>query len=138
MSGKNLKYILITLSIVLVGWFIYDTFTLPGPQDLNGNFKEVTFYRNENNTGPIIRIYAVTTSDTLWQQMESYGNFMPHTKYGNTKVFFFSDNNPTPAKISPEGMIVPAQYQQDVLAVYEKDAMGQVSLIKYPFSSVPR
>lgn len=133
----KLKHILIILSIALVSWFIYDSFTLPGPQDLKGDFKEVAFYRNENNTGPIIRIYAVTTPDTLWQEMQAYGNYMPHTKYGNTKVYFFPNNKPTPEQVSPNDRNIPAQYRQNVLAVYEKDAMGQVSLIKNPFNSAP-
>jgi len=129
----KLKHVLIILSIALVAWFIYDSFSLPGPDDLQGDFEEVAFYRNENNTGPIIRIYAVTTSDTLWQEMKAYGDFMPHTKYGNTKVYFFPSDKPAPDKISPDDPNIPVAYQKDVLAVYEKDAMGQVSLIGFPF-----
>lgn len=133
----KLKHILIVLSLALIAWFVYDSFSQPGPKDLKGDFKEVAFYRNENNTGPIVRIYAVTASDTLWKEMQAYGNYMPHTKYGNTKVFFFHNNKPAPEQVKPGNMSVPAQYQQDVLAVYEKDAMGQVSFRKYPFSSTP-
>jgi hypothetical protein len=132
----KLKHILLILSLVLIAWFIYDSFSQPGPQDLKGEFKETAFYRNENNTGPIIRIYAVTTSDTLWQEMEAYGNFMPHTKYGNTKVYFFHNSQPAPSQVTPGDVNIPAPSQQHVLAIYEKDAMGQVSLRKYPFSSV--
>ena len=132
----KLKHILIILTLVLVAWFMYDSLSQPGPPDLKGDFKEVAFYRNENNTGPIIRIYAVTTSDTLWQEMKAYGNYMPHTKYGNTKVYFFSNKKPAPKQLTPANPNFPAHYQQQVLAVYEKDAMGQVSVRKYPFNSL--
>jgi hypothetical protein len=133
----TLKNILILITIALIAWFIYDSFSQPGPQDLKGDFKEVAFYRNENNTGPIIRIYAVTTSDTLWQEMQAYGNYMPHTKYGNTTVYFFPKDKPVPTQVSPNSNNIPAQYRQHVLAVYEKDAMGQVSFKKHPFSLIP-
>lgn len=131
----KLKHILLIISLALVAWFVYYSFSQPGPQDLKGDFREVAFYRNENNTGPIIRIYAVTTSDTLWQEMQAYGNYMPHTKYGNTKVYFFHSSQPVPAEVTPGDVNIPTQYQQNVLAVYEKDTMGQVSLIRHPFSS---
>lgn len=133
MSGKKLKYLLLTIFAALVIWFVYDSFSQPGPGDLEGNFKEVAFYRNENNTGPIIRIYAVTVSDTLWQEMQQYGDFMPHTKYGNTKVYFFPEGQPVPAQLLPEGENIAQQFQQHCLARYEKDAMSQVSFIKQPF-----
>ncbi|MHC2992027.1 hypothetical protein OB13_10670, partial [Pontibacter sp. HJ8] len=84
MSSKSTKYTLLAISAALVIWFIYDSFSLPSVDDLKGDFKEVAFYRNENNTGPIVRIYAVTVADTLWKEMQAYGDYMPHTKYGNT------------------------------------------------------
>ncbi|MCC9137895.1 hypothetical protein [Pontibacter silvestris] len=133
MSGKTLKYTLTAIAAVLIVWFIYDSFSQPGPQDLKGNFKEVAFYRNENNTGPIIRVYAVTVADTLWQEMQQYGGYMPHTKYGNTKVYFFSKNAPAPKEVYPNQDSFDQQYQQYCLAKYEKDVMSQTSFMKYPF-----
>lgn len=129
----KLKHILIIISLALVGWFIYDSFSQPSVDDLEGDFKEVAFYRNENNTGPVVRIYAVTTSDTLWQQMRQYGDYMPHTKYGNTKVYFFLKNSPVPANLQPGSQNFEARFQEFVVARYEKDAMGQVSFVHYPF-----
>ncbi|GGK62232.1 hypothetical protein ACD591_00060 [Rufibacter glacialis] len=133
MSGKNVKYILIAVFAVLIIWFIKDAFTQPGVQDLKGEFTEVAFYRNENNTGPIQRIYAVTVSDSLWDQMQQYGDFMPHTKYGTTKVYFFLQGQPAPTAVAPGEQNFDAQFQPHCLARYEKDAMGQVSLVKWPF-----
>ncbi|RDV10360.1 hypothetical protein DXT99_26495 [Pontibacter diazotrophicus] len=129
----KLKYILIALSAALVVWFIYDSFSQPGPQDLEGDFKEVAMYRNENNTGPIVRIYAVTVADTLWEAMQAYGDYMPHTKYGNTSVYFFLEGNPAPDEVFPGEPNFPQQYQEYNVAVYEKDAMSQVAFRKHPF-----
>ncbi|MBC5773872.1 hypothetical protein H8S95_07340 [Pontibacter sp. KCTC 32443] len=129
----KLKYLLIAIVAVLALWFIYDSFSQPGPQNLEGDFKEVAFYRNENNTGPIVRIYAATVADTLWTKMKQYGDFMPHTKYGNTKVYFFLSNGPSPEKVSADDQHISAQYQESCIAKYEKDAMGMVTFIKFPF-----
>ena len=129
----KLKHILILVSAILIGWFIYDTLSIPGVDDLEGEFKEVAMYRNENNTGPITRIYAVTVNDTLWQEMQAYGDFMPHTKYGNTKVYFFSEGKPAPDKVYPGSTNFDARFNNNALARYEKDAMGQVSFVRQPF-----
>lgn len=129
----KLKHILTALSAALIIWFIYDSFSQPGPQDLKGDFKEVAMYRNENNTGPIVRIYAVTVADTLWEEMQAYGDYMPHTKYGSTKVYFFLKENPAPDKVYPGDSNFAKEYRQHNVAVYEKDAMSQVSFRQYPF-----
>ncbi|RNI31577.1 hypothetical protein [Rufibacter latericius] len=133
MSGKKVKYILMAVFAVLIIWFVKDAFTQPGVQDLKGDFTEIAMYRNENNTGPIQRIYAVTLTDTLWDQMQQYGDYMPHTKYGTTKVYFFLEGQPAPQAVTPGEQNFDAQFQPHCLAKYEKDAMGQVSLVKRPF-----
>ncbi|MFD2513776.1 hypothetical protein ACFSRY_07845 [Pontibacter locisalis] len=127
----KLKHILILVSVLLVAWFVYDTLSIPGPDDLEGDFEEVAMYRNENNTGPIVRIYAVTVADTLWEQMRTYGDYMPHTKYGNTKVYFFLKDKPAPTRVSPGEENIEARFQEYTVAKYEKDAMGQVSFVRY-------
>jgi hypothetical protein len=129
----KLKPILLLVAVALIIWFIFDSFSQPGPQDLKGDFKEVAMYRNENNTGPIVRVYAVTVTDTLWQEMQQYGDFMPHTKYGNTKVYFFRQGTNVPEQVTAGEENIPAAYQKHCLARYEKDAMGQVSFVKRPF-----
>ncbi|MCP2042258.1 hypothetical protein [Pontibacter sp. HSC-36F09] len=134
MLSKPTKYILLSLSAALIIYFIYDSFSLPSVDDLKGDFKEVAFYRNENNTGPIVRIYAVTLADTLWQEMEAYGNYMPHTKYGTTRVYFFLNNQPAPDQVQPGQPNFPSQFEPHTLARYEKDAMGQISFVRHPFS----
>ncbi|MBS9524937.1 hypothetical protein KI659_13035 [Litoribacter alkaliphilus] len=133
MKTKSIFYILILVVGGVVLWIAKDTFTQPGVQDLRGDYKEVAMYRNENNTGPIVRVYAVATSDTLWNEMEDYGNFMPHTKYGNTKVFFFNATENYPSELAPAAPYFPEEYQQACIGMYEKSAMGEVSLKRYPF-----
>ncbi|HEY4652303.1 MAG TPA: hypothetical protein VIG72_12860 [Pontibacter sp.] len=129
----KLKHLLIAAAAILIIWFIYDSFSQPGTDDLPGDFKEVAMYRNENNTGPIIRVYAVTVNDTLWKEMQAYGDLMPHTKYGNTKVYFFLKGSPVPEQVTAGGQHIPAPYQQYSIARYEKDAMSQVTFSRYPF-----
>ena len=129
----KLKHILILVSVILIAWFIYDTVSIPGVDDLKGDFKEEAFYRNENNTGPIIRIYAVSVNDTLWQEMQAHGDLMPHTKYGNTKIYYFLNSKPLPTKVFPGDENFEARFQEFAVAKYEKDAMGQVSFVRYPY-----
>ena len=133
MNKNRRKYLIGIVVTLLIIWFIADAVNEPGVQDLPGGFEEVAFYRNENNTGPIVRIYAVSLTDTLWQEMEQYGNYMPHTKYGNTKVYFFLKGQPVPEKVEPGAENFPVALQKYCLARYEKDPMGNVSFRKYPF-----
>jgi hypothetical protein len=131
MKGKKLRNIIVGVLLTLVGYIVNDAFMQPGPQGLKGNFKEIAFYRNENNTGPVIRVYAVTVEDTLWQEMKAYGDFMPHTKYGNTKVYFFLEGKPAPEKLYAGSENFDVAYKPFCIARYEKDAMSGVSFKKY-------
>lgn len=131
--NKKRNYILILIVVAGLLYMMKDSFFQPGVEDLKGNFKEIGFTRNENNTGPILRLYSVSLTDTLWKEMETYGNYMPHTKYGVTKVFFFIEGNSSPASISLDTQKPAGEYQKDCVAVYEKDANSQVKLIRYPF-----
>lgn len=134
--NKRTKYIFAAVVIVIVGWMIADSFLQPGTADLKGDLKELAFVRNEQNTGPVIRIYAVSLQDTLWNSMQSYGNYMPHTKYGLTRVYFFLNNGPLPKSgdLSVEADNLPDNLKAACVAVYEKNVMGKVSLIRYPFA----
>ena len=126
------KYLIIGALAVLLGWFVFDSLSQPGVGDLKGDFQEAATYRNENNTGPIVRVYAVTVADTLWQQMRQYGDFMPHTKYGNTKVYFFRQGQPVPKTVQPSAVNFDAEFNKYCLAKYEKEVMGNVSFAHYP------
>ncbi|MNK04748.1 hypothetical protein D3C87_226210 [compost metagenome] len=128
-----MKKIGIALLVVgLIGWMLKDTFTQSGIKDLKGGFNEVASYRNENNTGPVQRIYSVTVNDTAKAQLQEYGDLMPHTKYGNTKVYYFLEGKGAPSKLSPGDVNFDAEFNGNCFALYEKSAMGNVGIIKWP------
>lgn len=133
MKTQYILYGIIIAVVFILVWIGLDTFTQPGIADLKGNYVEQAVFRNENNTGPVIRVYAVYAADTLWEDMQAYGDFMPHTKYGNTKVFFFSDPDQTPEEIGPSHPHFDQKYEPYCTAKYEKTAMGEVSMVKFPF-----
>jgi len=126
------KYLAFAALAALLGWFLFDSLSQPGVGDLPGNFQEVATYRNENNTGPIVRVYAVTVADTLWREMRQYGDFMPHTKYGNTKVYFFREGQPVPKAVQPGTENFDAEFNSYCLAKYEKEVLGNVTFQRYP------
>jgi hypothetical protein len=132
---KNKRSILLAVVIIALGLVLWNVFTQPGPADLKGNFKEVAFIRNEQNTGPVIRVYAVTLSDTLWKEMVDYGNFMPYNKYGNTKVYFFLNKNPYPMQVKIGSNNFDSKFNNYCIGIYQKDIMSQVSLKKLPFAT---
>ena len=129
--SKKAKIILLAAAAALLFWFTWDAFNQPGVNDLKGGFEEVASYRNENNTGPIVRLYAVTVAEPENTDMEAYGNFMPHTKYGNTKVYFFLKGKPAPTEVFPGEENFPSEFTQYVIGKYEKDAMGKVTFKKF-------
>jgi len=112
---------------------VKDTFNQPGIEDMKAGFKEIVKYRNDNNTGPVQRIYVVTVKDTVWKELEDYGNLMPHTKYGNTKVYFFMQNANIPQSLQPGEVNFDPVFNKDCIALYEKSAMSQVAFNKHPY-----
>lgn len=133
MPTRYLFYVIILIVAFLIIWIGKESFTQPGVGDLDLEFEETAFYRNENNTGPVVRVYAVYAADTLWNVLEQYGQFMPHTKYGNTKVFFFETKENSPQNINPEEPYFDEKYNQYCLAKYEKSSMGDINFVKYPY-----
>lgn len=117
---------LLLVVIVLVILMMWQSFSQPGVADLQGGFTEITSYRNENNTGPIIRVYIVTVADLQNAEFEAYGNFMLHTKFGNTKVFYFDASKPFPTELSASAPYFPASFESNLLGTYEKNASGLV------------
>lgn len=126
------KYIFIVIALV-IAIVLWDSLSQPGIADLPGEFTEVAMYRNENNTGPVRRIYAVTVNDTLWDAMEAYGNYMPYSKLGTTTVYFFKSSGPFPTKLQPGSVSFSPEFNANCLGKYEKGSMGSVLLEKYPF-----
>ena len=133
MIFKNKKLLFLALILLTLGFIIYDSTSQPTVSDLKGNFKEQAIYRNENNTGPVVRIYAVTVEGSLWDEMQKYGELMPYTKYGSTTVYFFDASKPAPSQLTPNEPHFEQTFNGNCLAVYSKDANGQVSFTKSPF-----
>jgi hypothetical protein len=131
----NKNFVLAALVLVGLTWMLADSFIQPGPAKLTAGFKEKVFLRNEQNTGPVIRIYVATVKDSLWHEMESYGNFKPHTKYGTTLVYYFLEGTPVPERLNLEGDHIEKHYQQNCIASYKKTSVGQVLFVKRPFAS---
>ncbi|MGN7989902.1 hypothetical protein ACTJKC_21335 [Pedobacter sp. 22226] len=133
MKKKSLSYLIVAVVLVLTFFIVKDTFNQPGIEDMKAGFKEIVKYRNANNTGPVQRIYVVTVKDSVWKEMEDYGNLMPHTKYGNTKVYFFMQNGNVPKTLQPGEVNFDPAFNKACIALYEKSAMSQVAFNKNPY-----
>ena len=130
---KKHKAFILLLSVLIIIAIVWNTMTEPGIKDLKSNFKEVAFIRNEQNTGPVIRIYAVSLNSENWKEMEQYGNYMPHTKYGTTRIYFFLNKSELPDELNFGEINIAEQYKKNCIALYEKDGMSQISMRRYPF-----
>ncbi|MHB1177339.1 MAG: hypothetical protein ACYCZO_03315 [Daejeonella sp.] len=130
---KNKKTYIFLAAFIAVAIMIWNVLSEPGVKDLPGNFNEVAFIRNEQNSGPVIRIYAVTVNSEKWEEMERYGNYMPHTKYGTTRIYFFSNKKPYPTSLNLEADNIPENYRDNCIGIYEKNGMSQVVLRKHPY-----
>jgi hypothetical protein len=132
---KKYKVYILLLSVLIIIAIIWNAINEPGIKDLKSDFKETAFIRNEQNTGPVIRIYAVSLKSENWEEMEQYGNYMPHTKYGTTRIYFFLNNTDLPEELSFGEINIAEQYKKNCIAIYEKDGMSQSSIRKYPFKN---
>ena len=133
MNNKVIAYVIAALALILVFFMVKDTLSQPGIDDMKAGFKEIAKFRNANNTGPVQRIYIVTVKDTIWQELEEYGNLMPHTKYGNTKVYYFLAGDKVPEKLQPGDVNFDPAFNKSCIALFEKSAMSQVIFNKHPF-----
>ncbi len=128
MFSKNIKLILFLILGVIGIYIIYDSTSQPNISDLKGGFEEITMYRNKNNTGPIIRIYAVSSKNPDIAETQVYGDLMPYNKYGETTVYFFKENGPLPTELVEGTQNFEASIKSNCFAVYKKDANGQAVL----------
>lgn len=133
MRNKKTNIFLLILSLLIFIWLIKGTFFQPGTDALKAGLTEKAKYRNENNTGPVQHIFSVTVKDSIWQDLETYGNFKPHHKGGITKVYYFMEGSPVPVTLGPGEVNFDPSFNPGCIAVYEKSPIGNVSLIRYPF-----
>ena len=76
--------------LVLLAIMLFSIFSQSDLDDFETEFIEIATVRNENNTGPVQRVYIVTVDRVNQEEMQRYGQLMPHSKLGNTKVYFFT------------------------------------------------
>lgn len=133
MRNKKINIFLVLLVLFLVAWMLKGTFFQPGAGDLKAGFKQVATYRNENNTGPVQYVFSVTVKDTIWPEMETYGNYKPHHKGGTTKVYYFLEGTPVPAELTPGSINFDSRFDASCVAMYEKSPIGNVIVTKHPF-----
>lgn len=104
---------------------VRSSFSNPGVQAFEGKYEEMDFYRNENNTGPVLRVYAIRALDLDDAWMREFAEAQPHTKYGRTLVFFFSPELEEKIKLSPQEPFFPDELRPYLLARFEKTPMGE-------------
>lgn len=109
-----------------------ESFSEQGIAAYQDQFEEVGYYRNENNTGPVLRIYAYQTQVEDPKVLKSFADLLPHTKYGRTLVFFVNESVKAPVVLSPDSPYFPASLSSSIFAKYEKTPMGeqQLELVK--------
>lgn len=120
-------FISITVLVVL-GLIVKESFSGQGVAAYQDKFEEIGYFRNENNTGPIQRVYAFRTKEQDPEVLKSFANLLPHTKYGRTLVFFVADTWKEPVVFSPTPPYLPNSIQSHLLAEYEKTPMGEQRL----------
>lgn len=111
--------------LILLVQIVRSSFSNPGIEAFEGKYEELAFYRNENNTGPVIRIYAVRALDTDEVWMREFAEAQPHTKYGRTLVFFFSPELKQKVELTPQEPFFAAELRPHLMARYEKTPMGE-------------
>lgn len=129
------KYIFLVVLLLMIA-VIWSSLSDNGINDLSVKFEEKAVHQNENNTGPVKREYLVAVSDSVWQDLRTYGNYMPYAKLGTTTVYFFLKGDSMPKGFN-QGKL-DLMENMAVLARYEKDNMGTVTLTKYPFTNRER
>ena len=130
MKNNKTKYILGLLVLILVLWMLKSALFQPSANDLKADITEIAKYRNENNTGPVQYIFIASVKDSIWTDLKTYGDYKPHHKGGTTKVYYFMEGSAMPTRLSPGKINFDESYDKFCIALYEKTAMGNSSLIK--------
>ena len=126
-------YLIWTLAGLLLLFLVGGLLRQPSSADFETRFTEVLRYRNPNNTGPVLHVRLVTVSDTNWRELLAYGGLQPHSKYGTTTVYFFSEGAPLPPALNPREPHFDPQYGPGCLARYQKLGQGQERFEQWPW-----
>lgn len=126
MKRNSLVMFLLGITVVAVLFLIVkESFSGTGTSAYQEQFEELGYYRNENNTGPVLRLYAYRALTRDPKIMKEFADLLPHTKYGRTLVFFFEDATIDSIALSPEAPHISPSLQPQLLATYEKTPMGE-------------
>lgn len=123
--NKLIFYLIGAVAVILIYQIINSSLSQPGLEQFEGKYEELGFFRNENNTGPVVRVYAIRALDTNPKWMADFAEAQPHTKYGKTLVFFFSPELNEKVILSPQEPFFPEEFQPFLLARFEKTPMGE-------------
>jgi hypothetical protein len=117
-----------TIVLGVLGLIVKESFSGKGVADYQDQFEEIGYFRNENNTGPILRVYAFRTKEQDPEVLKSFADLLPHTKYGRTLVFFVGKSWKEQVVLSPESPYFPESLRSHLFATYEKTPMGEQQL----------
>ncbi|WKK82054.1 hypothetical protein [Marivirga arenosa] len=120
-----MKKIILFVFLITALLIVYSLSTVENVNSLEGDFEEMAFVRNENNTGPVHRIYVFSLNDTLWTQMRKHIDLLPHTKYGTTEVYYFLKKDVKSIEISLD-MSGLENKTLKPLAHYVKNGQGKI------------
>ena len=129
MKRPSALIILLGITVfIILGVIVKESFSEQGIAAYQDQFEEVGYYRNENNTGPVLRIYAYRTLVEDPEVLKSFADLLPHTKYGRTLVFFVAESWKDPVVLSSESPYFPELLSSHLFAKYEKTPMGEQQL----------
>ncbi len=129
-SSKIIFWILASVVAVTVFFIGKESLSQPGMERFEGKYRELGNYRNENNTGPIVRIFAVQALDKDQEWMREFGDAQPHTKYGKTTVYYFSGLNQEHITLTALAPYFDPALKPYLIATYEKSPMGEASFTR--------
>jgi hypothetical protein len=126
LNKKKRSWIGITVVVLVISIFLFDTFRQPGLKDLPGQFEQMAFVRNEQNKGGIIRIYAIKVIDVENADYEACMERLPHNAYGSsTTAYFFDAKGPIPTNLHLAAPHFDSQHFHPI-AAFTKDEKGQI------------
>lgn len=124
-TNRIIFFVFAISAAALIFYIVVASFSGSNLNQFKGKLEEMDFYRNENNTGPVLRIYAIKVQDADQEMMQEYAKLMPHNKYGKTLVFFFSDEINEKVTVGPREPYFDSIYNPHLLASFLKTPMGE-------------
>ena len=130
---RKMKKIIIGVIALCIIAITYSVLTMESIHSLEGDFQKLGYVRNENNTGPVHRVYAFTVEDSLWNTMKKHLDLLPHTKYGTTEVFYFLPESSLEVVVSLNAPKLNEQAEKKYIAYGVKNGQGKIIFKKNPF-----